>query len=1051
MAKRFVAGLGLIGLVAARGVEPVETPSQLSMSESAADGREVVSFPIQLKAARERRLPADWQAGAQAPYLLIKLSAIAEPYVAPMSIDTSILHGDDRSDTGSSAVQLRSHSWHQGLFLPDLSHLPRGHSVEWAEFHAHVQWVEREGPASMRFYRMLKPWNENASWTDNGLDSQLVLWDGLRKSVDYSDDPFSRWSSGGNALLAGPLIVPGFGSMVASWLDGSEANFGFLAQLSGEATQVNLSSSETRRERSEDWILSGGGEPIELEFEVDPDALWRICPSSKDLREAWLVLAARNSGGNPMPIASVEVEGKRMAWSFSQGALTVTGLSELLRDRLADADETAAFHLTVRARPGLAIAGAAADEANRPRLSVGLPEKERHSLFDHAIKPRSGVYTTVENGHLSYGGERLRLWGTLGRGDADRLRKMGFNAWRLWPMGVGGYDSRFGGAGKLPAIVPGDGSEMDTLDRAVADMKESGIFIMATQLMGMVPVHALLADDSFVSQGEDWEQWKGAIAASEVSNGPRLFAFVDERLLEARLAHIENVLNHVNPYTNRRYAEEEAIAIWELNNEFGFVPRLLEGDYQSWPEYFRSKLRQRWNAWVLERYRSEGELLQAWDALSDGETWGAVRLGPSFAQRQGFSEQRASDFVRFVIELADRHYQTLRTHARAQAPEGVGVAVAPFSFDTQYRHSIPWLYSQSRSDVASFGNYFWTMGSELGERPSASVMDSLTVHGKPTIIYETNRARPSPFRAEYPHKLAALASWQDWDAVFFHYWQGDKASDLSYLLADMPYPTIEHYWSAVHHQSDPVMTSAMAIAGRFFLQNRLPAGPQPVRYHFGPDSIFSYEFASGPSVGNAAFEQGARIVFDDVAGEHWSEGRNPQPGTGQVRSGEAVLWDWENERLVIDTPTAKAYVGPLHGGSWRWSDGFELTSPAPWIAFAMVRSGPQPDGGQRWLVSSVADAYNKGFAMEKTDSSDPTAQAKAILERGRWPVVVEPIEFRLSFPGSGRLTVKAYDFALRLIDTSAPVSGFLDTQEGESETKPKAPIWIRELIWEESP
>ncbi len=239
------------------------------------------------------------------------------------------------------------------------------------------------------------------------------------------------------------------------------------------------------------------------------------------------------------------------------------------------------------------------------------------------------------------------------------------------------------------------------------------------------------------------------------------YAIFDERLRKAYLRHIEAFLNHINPYTGRSYAQEETIALWELGNEDWLINRLIGGEAVELPAYFKAKLRDRWNAWLTDRYRSDGRLRRAWGELNADESLdrGSVALAPAFAQRVDYPEARARDFVEFVSGLVSDFLLGFEAHARRQAPEGVGVNVTPFSFDTQYRPNTPWLYSNAgHADVANFGMYFWSLTSSLTAPPKMYVMDSNTVAGKPTVIYETNNGRPNPHRVEQAMRNTALAS-----------------------------------------------------------------------------------------------------------------------------------------------------------------------------------------------------------------------------------------------------------------------------------------------------
>src|SRR5258708_33621722 len=107
-----------------------------------------------------------------------------------------------------------------------------------------------------------------------------------------------------------------------------------------------------------------------------------------------------------------------------------------------------------------------------------------------------------------------------------------------------------------------------------------------------------------------------------------------------------------------------------------------------------------------------------------------------------------------------------------------------------------------------------------------------------------------------------MAGWQDWDGVFWHYWSPAGESDESYLTTAVAYMNVDHYWTAVQHQNDPVMCSAMAIAGQMFLHNYVHVAPKPAVAVVGPQMVYSYNAYYGAGVGQETFERGAKIHFD---------------------------------------------------------------------------------------------------------------------------------------------------------------------------------------------
>jgi len=731
----------------------------------------------------------------------------------------------------------------------------------------------------------------------------------------------------------------------------------------------------------------------------------------------------------------------RVADVVSNGSMRVPGFAEALRNWHTGKWGDHGFLLALRGAPGaetrLVLVGAVEPKGRYrgkwPAFELKIRKRENALLFDYPVKPTPGVYVKARAGKLFYGGKRLRLWGVARHWSRDlftvgRLRKMGFNAIRLWgPKNV--YSAASAKKGRFARYEKGDGSALDVWDRCHAEYKRRGIFVVCTSLhydeCGMRSHKAALpADDSWLAGGSDWDEWKRALA--EKGFNFRYFKYFDERCKKIALRHAENYLNHVNLYTGKRYAEEEAIAVFEIDNENGFLKWVLERGFDKWPSYFRNKLRRKWNDFLRRKYKNTPELKKAWGGLAEGESLerNSVGLHPTYPERKRFGEKRASDFLRFLVGTIDAYNQDFRAHCRRQAPAGVGVNVIPFIFDTYFRNDIPWLYADARGDVNSFGIYIWSMTSSLTVPPSLYVVDSSTVAGKPSVLYEVNASRPSPYRTEFPMKLAALASRQDWDGVFFHYWHEAAFVDEGFLTGALPIVSANWADGGIYHANDPVMCSSLAAAGRIFLGGLVRAAENPTTFSVGRDGIFSYRFFHGVAQGTTPFSHGARIAFDTTQTEPLkvSGPVSPRKVDGAVRSGD-VLWDWPNGRMIIDSPGCKAYVGAT-APSYSFGDGIVLSGlTSPFVTFALVSADGKALAGEckRAYVSAVFDARNTGFDFDWSASRagggfmSPREQAALVRNRGRAPIVLDKVSYTLSFPRKFHARMSCYDFALRKI------------------------------------
>ena len=710
----------------------------------------------------------------------------------------------------------------------------------------------------------------------------------------------------------------------------------------------------------------------------------------------------------------------------TETVVVTNGMAAALRQWLSGAWADHGL-LLVADRDGGAGAPADVEVAKKIDGTVTIVNHPKTLLFDHPIKPRPGVYATMKEGRLYYGDQRLRLWGLVKDGTGTRIRNLGFNCLRTWFQGDF-YDDASAKKGLPMTFTPGDGSKLDRFDYLMNDLKTNGIFVMMATLIGQgMPMPPLLEDDSWIACGDDWKTWKAAV--TEAKGATYQLAYVDDRLWKIRLRHATNVLNHRNPYTGKRYAEEEIIALIEINNEAGMLQNWLEKGFASWPVYFRNELQHRWNVWLAKKYAGDAALRQVWTKLDDDETLGkgTIKLEPDVAARTKYPANRAADFVRFLTELIDAHNQEYRTLCRAQAPAGVGVNVAPFSFDSQYRPSIPWLYTNWKGDADTVSMYFWSNASMLTAPPSLYVLDSHRLTDRLGVIYETQRGRPSPYRTEYPYMLATMVDWQDFDIVVWHgAWFGGQA-DEQLLAGTVAPPNTTHFWNAVHLEAEPVMTASIAMAGRLFLNGYIGVAPKPAVFTVGKQALFSYDTWNGLGgrlMSLATFQRGSRIALQpDQDGGVLLDGQprpeaTPAPA-GAFTTGEHVLWDWPNGRLIIDSPCAKVYAGRTVP-SYRFKDGITLSGfNTPFVAFSLISADGKPllgdDPCRKAYVSAVFDAKNTGFDFDYSVAGGPVEQAKAVRNAGRAPVVVDPVSYSLSFPQTFDGRFIGYDFALRQV------------------------------------
>lgn len=217
---------------------------------------------------------------------------------------------------------------------------------------------------------------------------------------------------------------------------------------------------------------------------------------------------------------------------------------------------------------------------------------------------------TVQDGHLSAGGRRLRLFGvnlTAGANYPDhataervaaRMAKFGLNAVRFHFL-----DADWG----VPALMDyttGDwknwsAEAQDRLDYFFAQLKARGLYANINLLVG----RKFGARDG-VNEAITKMDWKSAHAVG----------FFHAPHLAAQKEYARRLLSHRNPYTKQTYAADPAVAIVEINNENGLIHTWMGGDFDTLPEPFAGDLQRQWNAWLTARHGTTAALMTAWKA-----------------------------------------------------------------------------------------------------------------------------------------------------------------------------------------------------------------------------------------------------------------------------------------------------------------------------------------------------------------------------------------------------------------------------------------------------
>jgi hypothetical protein len=742
--------------------------------------------------------------------------------------------------------------------------------------------------------------------------------------------------------------------------------------------------------------------------------------------------------------------------------------------------------------------------------------------------PDDAYVTVSPEGHLQLKGKRVRYWGiihasivgndawwqrNLSRGNptpeerakriekrkkdlagfADRIADLGFNLVRLWDK---------------PSLKPytkGDGSGDDLLAWFIVELDKRNIKIWNSGLM----VGGAKAEDvDLVKDPATAAAWQKAVKESKGEASVWSPARVWDRRIEAAAIRSRAAFaNWKNEYKDgMRWADDPQVVVWELENEERWQQKMYRGEWMSLPRFFQDELIQQWNGFLKARYGTDAKLTQAWLGLLPGETLKdkTIQLMPMLDKtsaimpsdanpqvlgllkktakqkygRDYFNRQRGADVVEFLEKIL---IESKAREKEALEKEGKSTRLSPCITGTAEGYDIHDLYKYQHSDATAIATYMngmhhdstykrfpWYSGLEEPPRTGWNVpwLETQRIPKKPFIVYECGFENPAKYRAEWPYRIAALASIQDFDIINWHIYGSDLPDQSRENPYDggMAYSTSDPKLSAaigpvgLIYGNDEVMVAAMKGAGEIFKNLLLKPAPNPTTFIFGRKSLYDpATMEYGVAYGNLGdrvmptmYRYGLNMYVDTTREEDTVIGPSfanrifePMPYTPT----DEIEYDVQRGHLKLDAPGAAGYIGffAQYGGPVRFHNGVVLDNVTinnpPEIAYPVApderyiclslsaRDGKPLDTSNNILVSLVSTSFNKGFKLDHTKFKGEflwQANPGSIVVIGTAPVQVARAGATITAPMLNGMSYKLLDWNMKVIGTGVISGGKFD-------------------------
>ncbi|HAI11670.1 MAG TPA: hypothetical protein DCM28_08190 [Phycisphaerales bacterium] len=667
---------------------------------------------------------------------------------------------------------------------------------------------------------------------------------------------------------------------------------------------------------------------------------------------------------------------------------------------------------------------------------------------EHIIQ--DGKFVTIQDKHLTYDGKRLKVWGVNfchpygnlrdhQQSDLmlERLKILGVNTIRLnldapiWLSGENRTNSY-----TVPATQKNVDSKLERFDYVFAQAKKQNIFFWFTFDRPGTMNRPYLPDDYDLLGGPNKKAWAQAIAQLSKMGGYKMLPYFDDHAYATHVAYAKAVLNHVNPYTGKRYADDEAIALHEIGNENRLALELIYGGlYARLPQYFQDRITEKFNAWLKHTYHSDAALHKAWGKLQKGESLSMANI--AFAPvaldahekteagattdydaniQSDLPRKRLHDVHRFIYARISDHYQRFTADVRAL---GKGIAQVPINISGGAGENIPMHASLSMGDFYCFGNYgFATRQNEIAKDdpnyPFVSRLnqmpmlerhgDLFTVAGKPNLFYEVGDHRPNPFKTYYPLRIALNCINQDWDGACFFQWDnytsyGDlkKHADYGNRLLPMAggYPN-----AGLVMANDEVKLAAIKSAGALYKSGALDRAEAPLALIYGADALLeggeqaNIDLKHITELRRSSWQQGLRVSYDIT--RHQTLWPKLDKSTERIlQMGSFTTFNWQNHNqsfVKIDAPAAKVYCGFITKPTVVFKNTTVTGINRNFASISIIAEDGLPlDQSKQILITLLGNSQNMGlkFKPDRMTKKWRLGLVQAVVDKGHLPIDIK--------------------------------------------------------------
>jgi len=477
-----------------------------------------------------------------------------------------------------------------------------------------------------------------------------------------------------------------------------------------------------------------------------------------------------------------------------------------------------------------------------------------------------------------------------------------------------------------------------------------------------------------------------------------------------------NMLNHINPHTGLRYADDPALSFIEFQNEDNIFWAAMEETLKQTPTY-RALLCKKFSGWLKTKYGSTDALKKAWnnEGLLEGESIEAENVYPqpnhglmSWEYEQAMKENRPVkqnilDKADFLYDEQMKFYRKYENAIRETGYKGPLVGSC-WQSGTGLSHLLN-LKADAEIGMIDRHNYFGggqghqlvpgkfdnsAMVSSIGSGLFSSGLQQVT--GRPFAFSEWMSLIPNEWTAESSPIIAA-------------YGMGLQGWDASYVFAtDIPGYTSTIHTPGIYNATSPTQMALYPALARMIYRGDIKEGETVVNRKIDLASLIKGETPLNETIlqdfdrkdikGSFPLHWMAAgkilLTFDDENKTEFLDNLQSLWKDSVVTSTTKQLaWSEKGKGyFTINSPGTQGFVGFSDGKKLDLGD-ITIQTDNEFAVILVTSLNRYKDiwESDKILVTAIARTKNMGMVFN--------ADHTELMETGQSPILLEPVKFTL--------------------------------------------------------